>query len=130
MFYRTLESNMRKDWEKQKELVFEELGRHAPSASTSTSIVSAPAGLRKSLGRDAGFGDISSSPSRYSQPGGSQLQMHPKMMRYGIVTQKLNNYRKQDIPFGVVNAYMEASTGGSSGNDTVSLNRSILSPAA
>lgn len=118
-FYRTLESNMRKDWEKQKELVFEELGRHAPSASTSNSIAPT-SGLRKSLGRDTGFGEVSSSPSRHMQTGVSQLQLHPKMMRYGLVTQKLNNYRKQDIPFGIINAYMDASIGGSAANDTVS----------
>lgn len=33
-FYRNLDSQMRKDWERQKEKLFEELGRHQASGST------------------------------------------------------------------------------------------------
>lgn len=126
MFYRNLETNMRKEWEKQKELVFEELGRHAPAASTSTSLVQSSSALTKGIGRDTGYGDLSSSPVRHAQSGSSQLQMHPRMMRYGIVTQKLNDHRKQDIPFGIVDAYAEASTGGSATSDTVSKPEDLL----
>lgn len=115
-FYRTLEANMRKDWEKEKELVFEELGRHAPAASTSSGIVAASGTLKRSLGRNVGFGETSASPIRQSAAGPSQLQNQPKMMRYSSVTHKLNNYRKQSIPFGVVNAYLEATLGGSAGD--------------
>lgn len=145
-FYKTLEVNMRKDWERQKELVFEELGRHAPSygnsgstagnliASTSTSALvnsSSSNGRRGGLGsREDGFGESSSSPSSrggyqqgqgqgQGQTAGSQLQMHTRMMRYDRTTRKLNEYRKQNIPLGVVNAYMEASIGGSSSSDNV-----------
>lgn len=32
-FYKTLDSQMRRDWERQKEKLFEELGRHQASGS-------------------------------------------------------------------------------------------------
>lgn len=148
-FYKTLELSMRKDWERQKEAVFEELGRHAPSSSSSSSnaggalvaSTSSSSGIggtggasgsgsgsgRRSLGgRDAGFGETSS-PARQNgtlpqgQSAGSQLQMHTRMMRYDRTTRKLNEYRKQGIPLAIVNAYSEASLGGSgSASDSVS----------
>jgi nuclear pore complex protein Nup93 len=128
-FYRTLDLDMRREWEKQKELVFEELGRHAPVASSSSG-TSANGSLTRSLTRDTGFGDASMSSARPVQHGNSHLQMHPKMMRYGMTTHKLNDYRKQGIPFGIVNAYMTSGTSGSSATDAVSLVKSVchLSP--
>lgn len=127
-FYKTLENNMRKDWERQKELVFEELGRHAPSSSSSAvagpsgSLVGSSSGGRRSLSsREHGFGESTSSPSRQtiSTPG-SQLQMHTRMMRYDRATRRLNEYRKQGTPLGIVSVYSEASVGGSSSSDSVS----------
>jgi nuclear pore complex protein Nup93 len=126
-FYKTLENKMRKDWERQKELVFEELGRHAPSSSssgaagTSGSLVGSSSTGRRSLsGRDNGFGESTSSPSR-QQPvsAGSQLQMHTRMMRYDRATRKLNEYRKQGTPLGIVSVFSEAIVGGSSSSDSV-----------
>lgn len=134
-FYKTMETNMRKDWERQKEQVFEELGRHsaatsaAGSSSSSGTMAlstsrSSPLMGRRSLGpasgsgREAGFGESSSasaaSPARQQHTPGSQLQMHTRMMRYDRATRRINEYRKQGIPIGVANVYAEAGTGGPS----------------
>ena len=117
---------MHKDWERQKELVFEELGKRSAvgsdSAGTSAagmSMTRASMSGRRSLGgRDGGFGDHSS-PERQQQTAGSQLQMHTKMMKYDKITRRLNEQRKEGFAIGIVNAYAEASTSGSSANDSV-----------
>lgn len=119
-FYKTLEMNMRKDWERQKELVFEELGRHSANAvaSTSTSALSRTGGRRSTGGREPGFGDVSA-PVSLPHTAGSQLQMHSRMMRYDTATRKLNEYRKQGFAVGIISAYGEAGASGAGSNDSV-----------
>jgi nuclear pore complex protein Nup93 len=45
-FYRNLDTKMRRDWEKQKDKLFEELGRHQPAAGPSTESTSSSSSRR------------------------------------------------------------------------------------
>ncbi|GAA6011273.1 hypothetical protein JCM11491_006780 [Sporobolomyces phaffii] len=112
-FYRRLESNSRASWEKQKEKLFEELGRHQinPSAAGGET----PANTKhKSSTRDFERGSPSSSSATAqfgsaNANGSSSLQMHSKMMRYDLVIRKLNQFRREGYAFGLVSALGEAS---------------------
>ncbi|GAA6041370.1 hypothetical protein JCM8097_007689 [Rhodosporidiobolus ruineniae] len=107
-FYRNLDVRMRRDWEKQKERLFEELGRHQPAPGGA-----AETPRRGGKGRD-GFEGSPSIPLSSAAPAkGSSLQMHAKMMRYDRVIHRLNDFRKEGYAFGLVNALGEASVGGS-----------------
>ncbi|ORY89113.1 NIC-domain-containing protein [Leucosporidium creatinivorum] len=103
-FYRNLDSQMRKDWERQKEKLFEELGRHQASGSSQT-LESTP--RRKG----AGGGFDRGSPAVPAPSAGSSLQMHSRMMRYDRVVRRLNDFRKEGYAFGLVSALGEASAG-------------------
>lgn len=135
-FYANLERSMHRDWERQKEAVFDELGRHsvgalagpsgsAPlrtSSSTSvvTGVVSSGGGLKRSLGsRDDNFESSSSSSHRRALAPGSQLQMHSRMMRYDRVTTQLNQHRKNGFAFGLASAYAQAGTSEADAADSV-----------
>jgi nuclear pore complex protein Nup93 len=97
-FYRDFDKRMKDDWERQKEEVFEELGRHSGSA---TSL----AGPAKRTRRSAVFEEVEALAPK---DGSSALQLHSRMMRYDRVVRKLNDHRKQRSPFGVVTAMGEA----------------------
>ncbi|GAA5972866.1 hypothetical protein JCM21900_003328 [Sporobolomyces salmonicolor] len=106
-FYRNLDSKMRRDWEKQKEKLFEELGRHQAGAGGT---IETP----RRKGASAGF--ERGSPSTPLTSASSSLQMHSKMMRYDRVIRRLNEFRKEGYAFGVVSALGEASVGTSAGD--------------
>ncbi|GAA5920378.1 hypothetical protein JCM1841_005599 [Sporobolomyces salmonicolor] len=106
-FYRNLDSKMRRDWEKQKEKLFEELGRHQAGAGAA---IETP----RRKGASAGFERGSQSTPLTSAS--SSLQMHSKMMRYDRVIRRLNEFRKEGYAFGVVSALGEASVGTSAGD--------------
>jgi len=123
---------MRKDWERQKEKLFEELGRHQASGSTQ-SFDATPRRKGAGGGFDRGvrFGprwagglvaDLSfplQSPAVPAPSAGSSLQMHSRMMRYDRVVRRLNDFRKEGYAFGLVSALGEASAG--TAGDSVSL---------
>ncbi|GAA5993540.1 hypothetical protein JCM10908_000639 [Rhodotorula pacifica] len=113
-FYRNLDSKMRRDWEKQKEKLFEELGRHQPSAGPSSEVSGASTSRR---GNGASFErGPTSFPSTTATTGGGSLQMHSKMMRYDRVIRRLNEFRKEGFAFGLVSALGEASIGSTAGD--------------
>ncbi|KAL8276338.1 hypothetical protein RQP46_011263 [Phenoliferia psychrophenolica] len=108
-FYRNLDGQMRDSWERQKEKLFEELGRHQPGASTSANTLETP---RRS---GAGGGFDRGSPITPAPSSSSQLQMQSRKMRYDVVIRRLNEARKGKYPFDLVKELGEASTG--PGND-------------
>ncbi|CEQ40752.1 SPOSA6832_02404, partial [Sporobolomyces salmonicolor] len=108
-FYRNLDSKMRRDWEKQKEKLFEELGRHQAGAGAA---IETP----RRKGASAGFERGARGTPLTSAS--SSLQMHSKMMRYDRVIRRLNEFRKEGYAFGVVSALGEASVGTSAGDST------------
>ncbi|BGP26679.1 nuclear pore complex protein Nup93 [Rhodotorula toruloides] len=102
-FYRNLDVKMRRDWEKQKEKLFEELGRHQPAAGPSTETPRRGGGGASSFERG--------SPMTPLPAASGSLQMHSKMMRYDRVIRRLNEFRKEGFAFGLVSALGEASIG-------------------
>ncbi|GAA5858920.1 hypothetical protein JCM8547_007156 [Rhodosporidiobolus lusitaniae] len=113
-FYRNLDTRMRRDWEKQKEALFEELGRHQPGAVAG--VAETPRrGAGGRTGFDTGSPSVPLSATSTSSAGGS-LQMHAKMMRYDRVIRRLNEFRKEGYAFGLVNALGEANVGGNAGD--------------
>ncbi|SCV71462.1 BQ2448_3050 [Microbotryum intermedium] len=130
-FYRSLDASMRNDWERQKENLFDELGRHQPRyASSSSSSANVAAGATTStpkrgpaaafvLERASPLAPLPSSSTTANNPTGS-LQMHSRMMRYDRVVRRLNDFRKQGFAFALVSAFGEASIGvGSSHNGAI-----------
>ncbi|GAA5959783.1 hypothetical protein JCM3765_000101 [Sporobolomyces pararoseus] len=109
-FYRRLESNSRNNWEKQKEKLFEELGRHQINSSETPA-----AKKHKGSSKDFERG----SPSTPQMGANSSLQMHSKMMRYDLVIRKLNQFRKEGYAFGLVSALGEASISPSASTSAV-----------
>ncbi|KAL7008453.1 nuclear pore complex subunit [Cystobasidiomycetes sp. EMM_F5] len=105
-FYASLESSMRRDWEKQKELVFEELGRHAASSNSTDNTLSSSrsASSRKGFAGKDTF-DFVSIPKNGSQ-------MRPKQVKYSTAVRRMNDYRKQGSPVGVVDILASAGTAG------------------
>ncbi|BGP34324.1 nuclear pore complex subunit [Rhodotorula toruloides] len=102
-FYRNLDVKMRRDWEKQKEKLFEELGQHQPAAGPSTET--------PRRGGSGASGFERGSPMTPLPAASGSLQMHSKMMRYDRVIRRLNEFRKEGFPFGLVSALGEASIG-------------------
>lgn len=136
-FYRNLDSKMRRDWEKQKEQLFEELGKHQPAAgpSNETSRRSAQtASFDRTVGHSGGryrfevtcreltlFGGklgalVQPAVGTSFPSSGGSLQMHSKMMRYDRVIRRLNEFRKEGFAFGLVSALGEASVGTTAGD--------------
>ncbi|GAA5992093.1 hypothetical protein JCM11641_002537 [Rhodosporidiobolus odoratus] len=113
-FYRNLDVKMRRDWEKQKEKLFEELGRHQLLSAGGAEGTPKRAG-RKGFDTGSPVAPLSSSFSTPGTSGGS-LQMHAKMMRYDRVIRRLNEFRKEGYAFGLVNALGEASVGTAAGD--------------
>ncbi|SCZ89311.1 BZ3500_MvSof-1268-A1-R1_Chr1-1g01098 [Microbotryum saponariae] len=117
-FYRSLDASIRHDWERQKENLFDELGRHQPgyasgSSSTAPATSSTPKrGLAPfAQHRASPLAPLpSSSTAGGNNPSGS-LQMHSRMMRYDRVVRRLNEFRKQGFAFALVSAFGEASIG-------------------
>ncbi|GAA5897343.1 linker nucleoporin NIC96 [Sporobolomyces salmoneus] len=109
-FYRRLEANSRNNWEKQKEKLFEELGRHQINTNETPA-----AKKHKGASKDFERG----SPSTPQLGANSSLQMHSKMMRYDLVIRKLNQFRREGYAFGLVSALGEASVSPSSGGNSV-----------
>ncbi|GAA5938812.1 linker nucleoporin NIC96 [Sporobolomyces koalae] len=104
-FYRRLANQSRAAWEKQKDTLFEELGRHHLAAHPpSSSNDGTPA--RKKLAFERGNPALAA-PS--TSGGASSLQMHSKMMRYDLVIRRLNQFRREGYAFGLVSALGEAS---------------------
>lgn len=104
-FYQRLDAKMRRDWNKQKERLFDELGRHQPSTSQ---VSSATTTTRK---RGA-------LPEQQQQQVTGSLQMHAKMMRYDTVVHRLNDYRRQGYAFALSSALTEASAATGSTSST------------
>lgn len=135
-FYQILDRSLRQNWEEQKELLFEELGRHQPSASVEGNNMffassnqntannssdlggGAPTGSPEPLSRKPGsrtfptegvaFGG-SQLPGPRNNTGAPSLDMHGKMMRYDQVIAKLNERRRQNTQFAIVHALQQAS---------------------
>ncbi|KAI5474853.1 nuclear pore complex protein Nup93, partial [Pseudohyphozyma bogoriensis] len=103
-FYRNLDGQMRKEWEKQKEKLFEELGRHQAGPSSG-------AAIETPRRKGAGGGFDRGLPTTPVASATSSLQMHSRMMRYDRVIRRLNDYRKEGYSFGLVSALGEASVG-------------------
>ncbi|GAA6021747.1 hypothetical protein JCM10207_008563 [Rhodosporidiobolus poonsookiae] len=112
-FYKSLDRKMRRDWDRQKEKLFEELGRHQGPMGTGDG-----ATPRRGAGAFERGSPITPHPSSLpsSAPGTSSLQMHSKMMRYDRVVRRLNDFRKEGFAFGLVHALGEASVGGTQGD--------------
>ncbi|GAA5823921.1 hypothetical protein JCM11251_003347 [Rhodosporidiobolus azoricus] len=115
-FYHGLDTRMRRDWERQKEKLFEELGRHQPLASGASGMKETPRKGRGGFEAGSPSAPLSSTPASSSAGQGS-LQMHAKMMRYDRVIRRLNDFRKEGFAFGLINALGEASVGGGSAAD-------------
>ncbi|BGP18714.1 hypothetical protein JCM10213_009192 [Rhodosporidiobolus nylandii] len=111
-FYKNLDVRMRRDWEKQKERLFEELGRHQPLSAQQEGT---PKRQRTGFEKGSPHAPLSSSLSTPAT-GQSSLQMHAKMMRYDRVVRRLNEFRKEGFAFGLVNALGEASVGSGAGD--------------
>ncbi|KPV73463.1 uncharacterized protein RHOBADRAFT_54687 [Rhodotorula graminis WP1] len=106
-FYRNLDTKMRREWERQKEKMFDELGRHQAQAGPSNE-------ASRRQGGQSGFERSAPAPPLPSASG--SLQMHSKMLRYDRVIRRLNEFRKEGFAFGLVSALGEASVGSSSGD--------------
>ncbi|GAA6006571.1 linker nucleoporin NIC96 [Rhodotorula paludigena] len=107
-FYRSLDQKMRRDWERQKDKMFEELGRHQPLAGPSTETPRRGGASSSSFERG--------SPATPLPSSSGSLQMHSKMMRYDRVIRRLNDFRKEGFAFGLVSALGEASVATSAGD--------------
>ena len=66
-FYRNLDRQMRDSWERQKEKLFEELGRHQPGASTSANTLETPRRSGAGGGFDRGVSGVVL-PCRHRKP--------------------------------------------------------------
>lgn len=129
-FYRNLDVKMRRDWEKQKEKLFEELGRHQPAAGPSTETPrrggSGASGFERGVSPAfvrfpaMSLTTLVQSPMTPLSATSGSLQMHSKMMRYDRVIRRLNEFRKEGYAFGLVSALGEASIG-TSASDSVRL---------
>ncbi|GAA5917547.1 hypothetical protein JCM8208_005072 [Rhodotorula glutinis] len=106
-FYRNLDTKMRREWERQKEKMFDELGRNQAQAGPSNE-------TSRRQGGQSGFERSAPAPPLPSASG--SLQMHSKMLRYDRVIRRLNEFRKEGFAFGLVSALGEASVGSSSGD--------------
>ncbi|KAM0790861.1 hypothetical protein ACM66B_004702 [Microbotryomycetes sp. NB124-2] len=121
-FYRNLDNSIRRDWDKQKEKLFEELGRHQAITSSTTS---GAAAADKSFGHDSprrkglGGGHDRGSPLVAMPSASSSLQMHSRMMRYDKVIRRLNEFRKEGYAFGLVSSLGEASAATSGDSKTI-----------
>ncbi|KAH9444949.1 hypothetical protein MJO29_013096 [Puccinia striiformis f. sp. tritici] len=133
-FYQILDRSMRRNWEEQKELLFEELARHQPQSSSEGGNMISMFSTHSSLNN---LSEIANSPtgspeqsSRRSQSrlpfsdsmnfsgiqasvgprtGQSQNDMHGKMMKYDQAVSKLNERRLQNAYFPIVHAFKDAS---------------------
>ncbi|KAH9822442.1 Nup93/Nic96-domain-containing protein [Melampsora americana] len=126
-FYQLLNKSLRQNWEQQKELLFEELGRHQPSSNqTDMFFGSNSIHHHNSLEMGNSYTDRRRPGSRTFSVegttfGGSQLpntrsgtnlaslDMHGKMMRYDQVVIKLNERRRQNTQFPIIHAFQQAS---------------------
>ncbi|KAG0141236.1 hypothetical protein CROQUDRAFT_664119 [Cronartium quercuum f. sp. fusiforme G11] len=135
-FYQLLDRSLRQNWEEQKELLFEELGRHQPLSGANMFVGSTghgsghnlselatatPTGSPENVTRKPGSRSYSIEGTNFgaSQLPGSRsnmnlpsLDMHGKMMRYDQVVVKLNERRRQNIQFPLVHAFQQASVPG------------------
>lgn len=132
-FYNSLETSMRKGWERQKEKLFEELGRHQAGGGvgglggeegTPRRKTGAGGGYDRGVRFLASSSLFSPSSGRALTPLGGQspitpapsanssLQMHSRMMRYDRVIRRLNEFRKEGYAFGLTAALGEASAAG------------------
>ncbi|OAV94325.1 hypothetical protein PTTG_03009 [Puccinia triticina 1-1 BBBD Race 1] len=132
-FYQILDRSMRRNWEEQKELLFEELARHQPQSSSEGGNMLSMFSTHSSLNN---LSEIANSPtgspdqsSRRSQSklpfsestnfsgiqsvshrtGSNQTDLHGKMMKYDQAVSKLNERRLQNAYFPIVHAFKDAS---------------------
>ncbi|KAK4050856.1 nuclear pore complex subunit [Microbotryomycetes sp. JL201] len=111
-FYRNLDNSIRRDWDRQKEKLFEELGRHhaiSGGGQASPSGGEKPASYDSPRKKGAVGGYDRGSPLVAMPSASSSLQMHSRMMRYDKVVRKLNEFRKEGYAFGLVSSFGEAS---------------------
>jgi nuclear pore complex protein Nup93 len=95
-FYRVMEERVRRDWENQKKLIFEELGGRSLSLAERTT----SADLRKSV-KSIGV----SHPAPAFSP---SLETHNKMTAYEKVVSELNSTRQKGLSYPVFHAFMDA----------------------
>lgn len=129
-FYRNLDTKMRREWERQKEKMFDELGRNQAQAGPSNE-TSRRQGGQSGFERSVRPRPLPRLSPLLAQPdalaprqapapplpsASGSLQMHSKMLRYDRVIRRLNEFRKEGFAFGLVSALGEASVGSSSGD--------------
>jgi nuclear pore complex protein Nup93 len=95
-FYRVMEERVRRDWEAQKKLIFEELGGRSISLAERTNT----ADLRKSVKSLS----ISSSPASFAPT----LEVHNKMTAYEKVVSELNAARLKGSSYPILHGFMDA----------------------
>ncbi|EGG02530.1 uncharacterized protein MELLADRAFT_22892, partial [Melampsora larici-populina 98AG31] len=115
-FYQLLDKSLRLNWEQQKEILFEELGRHQPSSNHKSTPSSSPEHLNRRSGsrtfsiEGTTFGGSQlTNPTTRNGTNLPSLDMHGKMMRYDQVVIKLNERRRQNIQFPIIHAFQQAS---------------------
>jgi len=133
-FYQILDRSMRRNWEEQKELLFEELARHQPQSSSEGGNMLSMFSTHSSLNNLSEIANSPTSSPEHSsrraqsrlpfsdstnfggiQSGGgprtssSQTDMHGKMMKYDQAVTKLNQRRLQNAYFPIVHAFKDAS---------------------
>ena len=125
-FYATLRQDMMRDWEKKKMQIFDELARHhpalvadsdtamgddstsghAPGGSGSPLRNSSRSGRRVSTGYGSAFGSSAQSnaaaPQSSTAEAGNDLHLHTKSMKYEQAVARINAYRKEGLPVGVL----------------------------
>ena len=102
-FYRSLDRDMRKHWERQKAEVFQELGAHGSDLSGGMAGPSTPS---RDLRAPRPTSTVGPSVPSSSTPFAS----HARMFAYDQVVGRLNEHRKNGEPFAVASAFAAANS--------------------
>ena len=118
-FYTSLREDMFRDWEKQKQSIFEELGRHHPALLSNSEDPSSSSSPHRKLRKSTGYGSNPTSASYLNQAAslgpGSELALHTKMMKYDTVIARLNECRKSNTSIGILTLLSDAMSQSNSG---------------
>lgn len=112
-FYANMEKKMQRDWEAQKELIFEEIGRHASTSGTSGSSLARSSSNRR-LANDVRMQEDTSSSLSGS------TQMRPRQVKYALAVRRINDGRRQGLSTAAIDLLSEASVAGHMSTDPVS----------
>ncbi|KAK0531229.1 nuclear pore complex subunit [Tilletia horrida] len=95
----SLDRSFRRDWERQKVKIFEELGRYQPMATDESET---QASVERFRPQKAGGDTVMSMPAP-----SANLAMHSRMMQYDVVIQQLNQARLERTTFPISRAFLD-----------------------